>query len=130
MAILPLPGGEFYHFGTSHELLSSMVDIQNIVNDQRYIMHHDRKPHPSIFVQNTKLKIKWNTENRNIWVENSYIGKNWTFSQNNIVTGVPENEWIINLKPNQCGDIVPIGEKEWAVRPYGFYDKFAGDQQF
>ena len=130
VAILPLPGGEFYHFGTSHELLSSMVDIQNIVNDQRDIMHHDRKPHPSIFVQNTKLNIKWNTENRNIWVENSYIGKNWTFSQNNIVTGVPENEWIINLKPNQCVDIVPIGEKEWAVRPYGFYDKFAGDQQF
>ena len=66
--ILPLPGGEFYHFGTSHELLSSMLAIQNIVNDQREIMHHDRKPHPSIFVQNTELKPKWTQQNRNEWV--------------------------------------------------------------
>ena len=35
VAILPLPGGEFYHFGTSHEIVSSMLDIQNVVNDQR-----------------------------------------------------------------------------------------------
>lgn len=129
VAILPLPGGEFYHFGTSHELLSSMLAIQNIVNDQREIMHHDRKPHPSLFVQNADIRIKWNEQNRNIWVENSYIGAGWTMTQDNIVTGVPENDWTISLKPEQCVDIVPVGDSEWAVRPYGFYDTFSGERQ-
>lgn len=129
VAILPLPGGEFYHFGTSHELLSSMLSIQNLVNDQREIMHHDRKPHPSIFVQNADIKIKWNADNRNIWIENSCVGDKWTLSQDNIVTGVPANNWAISLAPGQCVDIVPIGDNEWVVRPYGFSDKFAGERQ-
>lgn len=125
--ILPLPGGEFYHFGTSHELLSSMLAIQNIVNDQREIMHHDRKPHPSIFVQNTELKPKWTQQNRNEWVENAYVGENWTLTQDNIVTGVPENNWTLTLAEGQCVDVVPVGTDSWAVRPYGFNDKFRGD---
>ena len=125
--ILPLPGGEFYHFGTSHELLSSMLAIQNIVNDQREIMHHDRKPHPSIFVQNTELKPKWTQQNRNEWVENAYVGENWTLTQDNIVTGVPENDWTLTLAEGQCVDVVPVGTDSWAVRPYGFNDKFRGD---
>ena len=53
VAIVPLAGGEFYHFGTSREMISSTMRIQNLENDQRKIMHLDRKPHPSIFVQRT-----------------------------------------------------------------------------
>ena len=34
VAILPLPGGEFYHFGTSRELISSTLAIQDKVRDQ------------------------------------------------------------------------------------------------
>ena len=41
VAVLPLPGGEFYHFGTSREMISSTLAVQNLVNDQREIMHHD-----------------------------------------------------------------------------------------
>lgn len=126
VAILPLPGGEFYHFGTSHELLSSMLAIQNLVNDQREIMHHDRKPHPSIFVQNTEIKVKWTHDNRNEWIENAFVGDKWTLTHDNIVTGVPENDWAISLRPGQCVDIVPVGSDEWVVRPYGFNDKFRG----
>ena len=29
VAILPLPGGEFYHYGTSKELISSTLSVQN-----------------------------------------------------------------------------------------------------
>ena len=126
VAILPLTGGEFYHFGTSHELLSSMLAIQNLVNDQREIMHHDRKPHPSIFVQNADIKIRWTQSNRNEWIENACIGEQWTLTRDNIVTGVPDNDWNITLAPGQCVDIVPIGSNQWAVRPYGFNDAFRG----
>ena len=127
VAILPLPGGEFYHFGTSHEIVSSMVDIQNIVNDQREIMHHSLKPHPSMFTQNSEVEIKITEHNQNLWIENSCVSALWTIAHENIITGVPRNQWKIELRPGQCVDIVPIGDESYAIRPYGFNDKFRGD---
>lgn len=129
VAILPLSGGEFYHFGTSHELLSSTLAIQNLVNDQRLIMHHSRKPHPCIFIQNSITKKAVDSSNEEVWIENSYISEGWNISQKNIITGVPENNWNITLAPGQCIDIVPMGETQYVVRPYGFNDRFAGEEQ-
>ena len=129
VAIVPLQGGEFYHFGTSREMISSTMRIQNLVNDQREIMHHDRKPHPSIFVQNAECKFKFTEDNENIWIENSYVGEGWTLTRDNIVTGVPENKWKLQLAPGECIDVVPIGDEEYAIRRYHIDDKFAGAEQ-
>lgn len=129
VAVVPLPGGEFYHFGTSGEMISSMQAIQNIVNDQREIMHHGRKPHPSIFVQNAITEITITAENTNLWIENSHVGPGWTISHDNIITGVPRNDWHIALGAGQCVDVVPVGEGSFAVRPYRIGDKFAGEEQ-
>lgn len=129
VAILPLSGGEFYHFGTSHELLSSTLAIQNLVNDQRLIMHHSHKPHPCIFIQNSITKKAVDSSNEEVWIENSYISEGWNISQKNIITGVPKNNWNITLAPGQCIDIVPMGETQYVVRPYGFNDRFAGEEQ-
>lgn len=129
VAILPLSGGEFYHFGTSHELLSSTLAIQNLVNDQRLIMHHSRKPHPCIFIQNAIMHKAVDATNEEVWIENSYISEGWSISQKNIITGVPKNNWNITLAPGQCIDIVPMGETQYVVRPYGFNDRFAGEEQ-
>ena len=129
VAILPLPGGEFYHFGTSHELLSSTLALQNLVIDQRRIMHHSQKPCQSIFTQNSLTAIRFTDANENVWVENSCVGLKWQLTQENIVTGVPRNDWAVSLDNGQCLDIVPIGEKGWVVRRYGYYDKFAGAEQ-
>ena len=118
VAIVPLPGGEFYHFGTSREMISSTLAIQNIVNDQRDIMHNDRKPHPSIFTQNAIVHYKFTEQNYNIWVENSFVGPRWTLTHDNVVTGVPENDWDITLEPGECIDVVPVGEKDYEVRRY------------
>ncbi len=124
--MIPLTGGEFYHFGTSHEIISSTVEIQNLVNDQREIIHHSRKPHPSIFVQNAETWIPITTDNRNLWVENSCISEKWSISHENIITGVPENDWQLDVRPGHCIDIVPIGGEQWVVRPYGYQDAFRG----
>ena len=118
VAILPLTGGEFYHFGTSREMISSTLRLQNLVNDQREIMHIDRKPHPSIFVQNSVMKIKFTEENANVWVENSYVGPRWHLTHDHVITGVPENDWEISLAPGECVDVVPVGEKDYEVRRY------------
>ena len=66
VAILPLPGGEFYHYGTSRELISSTLNIQNLVIDQRQIMHHKVKPHPAMFVQNADINYRLTSENSEI----------------------------------------------------------------
>ena len=129
VAIVPLQGGEFYHFGTSGEMISSTMAIQNIVNDQRDIMHHDRKPHPSIFTQNAITKIPFTEQNQNIWIENSCVGEHWTLSHDHIITGVPDNDWTITLEPGQCIDIIPIGETQYCVRRYDINEKFAGAAQ-
>ncbi len=118
VAILPLAGGEFYHFGTSREMISSTLRLQNLVNDQREIMHIDRKPHPSIFVQNSVMKIPFTEENTNVWVENSYIGPRWHLTHDHVITGVPENDWEIILEPGDCIDVVPVGESDYEVRRY------------
>ena len=118
VAVVPLPGGEFYHFGTSREMISSTVAIQNIVNDQRDIMHNDRKPHPSIFTQNAITHYQFTDENYNIWIENSFVGPRWTLTHDNVVTGVPENDWDITLEPGECIDVVPVGESDYEIRRY------------
>lgn len=126
VAVLPLPGGEFYHYGTSPEIISSTLAIQNLVNDQREIIHHSRKPHPAIFIQNAITEAPITEDNQNLWVENSYVGRKWVLSHEHIITGVPENDWDIHLRPGDCIDIVPLGEKGFVVRPYGFHDPFRG----
>jgi len=118
VAILPLAGGEFYHFGTSREMILSTLRIQNLVNDQREIMHFDRKPHPSIFVQNSKTDISFTEENTNIWIENSHIGSRWKLTHDHVITGVPENDWDISLAPGECIDVVPVGETDYEIRRY------------
>ena len=118
VAIVPLSGGEFYHFGTSQEMISSTLRLQNLVNDQREIMHLDRKPHPSIFVQNAVTKIPFTEENTNIWVENSYIGEKWHLTHDHVITGVPENDWEISLEPGECIDVVPVGDSDYEIRRY------------
>jgi len=129
VAIVPLPGGEFYHYGTGREMISSTLAVQNIVNDQREIMHRDRKPHPSIFVQNAEVDIPFSSGNTNIWIENSHVAKGWRLTSDHIITGVPRNDWQLTLAPGQCIDIVPIGDSSYAVRTYNIDDRFAGDGQ-
>ena len=126
VAILPLPGGEFYHYGTSRELISSTLSVQNLVNDQRHIMQRSIKPHPAMFVQNAVVNIRLKPENAMLWIENSFIGERWQLSGKHVITGVPENDWALSLPEGICVDVVPYGEKYLAARPYGFDDPFRG----
>lgn len=126
VAVLPLPDGEFYHYGTSRELISSTLKVQNLVIDQRAIMHHKVKPHPAMFVQNAEVGCKLTSDNSEIWIENSCVGEGWNLHQQNIITGVPKNCWKIDIPSGVCIDVVPIGECGYVVRPYGFNDAFKG----
>lgn len=103
VAIVPLPGGEFYHFGTSREMISSTSAIQDSA---------------SVFVQNAVVHYPFTPENKNIWIENSWVGEHWILTHDNIVTGVPKNDWELRLEPGECIDVVPVGEEDYEVRRY------------
>lgn len=126
VAILPLPGGEFYHFGTSPELLSSTVALQNIVKDQRFILQKEVR-RQSVFTQNCIVANRPGEDNSELWVENSELGPGWTLTRRNIVTGVPANDWTVTLPPGFCLDMAPVGEKAFALRPYGYADPSRGN---
>lgn len=127
VAILPLQGGEFYHFGTTPELLSSSLALQNLVLDQRVILKMGIKQQSSVFTQNAIVERRPDATNENIWIENAHVPETWHYSQRNVITGVPRNNWTIALPPGVCVDIVPVGESEWCIRPYGYDDAFRGN---
>lgn len=126
VAILPLPGGEFYHYGTSREMISSTLAVQNLVKDQRAITLNKVKPHPAMFTQNADIHIPLCPDNSELWVENSHIGRHWTLHHQNIITGVPVNDWTLNVPAGICVDVAPIGDTAYVARPYGFNDTFKG----
>ncbi len=129
-ALVNLDGGEFYHYGTSRELITSTQTIQNLETDPRNILQKKVKANSSIFVQNADVKIDWNDSHKYIWIENSCVGKNWSLEGENIITGVPQNAWTLNLPKGQCLDIEPVGDDSFVLRDYLIDDTFKGDLQF
>lgn len=126
VAILPLPGGEFHHYGTSREMISSTLAVQNVVTDQRQIQLHYAKPHPAMFVQNADIQQPLTAKNSDFWAENSCVGAQWTLKNKHIITGVPVNNWPLQLVEGLCIDVIPMGETQFVARPYGMNDAFKG----
>ncbi|MCM1292609.1 MAG: bifunctional fucokinase/fucose-1-phosphate guanylyltransferase [Bacteroides sp.] len=127
VAVVALPKGEFYHFGTTRELLQSTLSLQNRVVDQRRILLNKAKPHPSIFTQNALISYTFTADNRDIWIENSVVSDKWQLTQCNVVTGVPDNDWDLMLVPGVCLDIQPVGEgSDMVVHVYGYDDAMRG----
>lgn len=126
VVILPLEGGEFYHYGTTPEMISSTATLQNIVLDQRMIIQKNVKKHPAVFTQNAVVEVPLTEQNSEIWIENSHVPASWKLSSQNVVTGVPVNDWTVMLKPSQCVDVQAFGESEYVLRPYGYRDAMRG----
>lgn len=127
VALVNLEGGEFYHLGNTSELISSNLAIQNRITDQREIWHRQIKPHPSMFILNSDLEIKLNSQNTNIWIENSGISSGWKLQSNHSLTNIPSNHWNLSLIKGNCLDMVPVGTDKIAIRNYGFTDPFRGN---
>jgi galactokinase/mevalonate kinase-like predicted kinase len=125
-AIVPMNQGEFYHYGTSRELITSSEKIQNRIQDQRSIWHYRVKPHPSIFVQNAATDIAWDRQHHHIWIENSFVPSSWQLNHDHVLTGIPENNWDLWLPSGACLDIIPVGESDFCIRNYYMDDPFRG----
>ncbi len=125
-AVVQIPDGEFYHFGTTREIISSSLALQNKVTDQRSILNRNIKPHPSIFIQNSIVEIEMEERHAGLWIENSHVPATWVLNGRQVITGVPENSWNINIPAGVCLDVVPLKDGKSVIRIYGFSDPFRG----
>ena len=90
-------------------------------------MQRKVKPHPAMFVQNAEVFCSLTSDNSELWVENSFVGKRWTLADRHVITGVPVNDWELHVPSGVCIDVVPVGDEGWVARPYGFNDTFKGN---
>jgi len=126
-AVVPLSDAGFYHFGTCSDLMDSVYELQNIVADQTKLGAVPSLAQPRQFVQNSIFKAPLRREeNFSLWVENSHIPESWTIASENILTGVPKNDWALELEDGACLDFVPIDDR-MALRVYGYRDAFRGE---
>lgn len=124
-AVLPLPQPEFYHLGTNRQLIEAVTQLQN-----HTARHEDgafAPLHPDQFVQNAAFDVPVRrSANHTLWIENSTVPASWRLSHEHILTGVPDNDWVLTLPPGVCLDFVPLSDEDWAVRVYGMDDTFSG----
>lgn len=126
-AVVPLPDAGFYHFGTCSDLMHSVYELQNIVADQTKLGAVSTLAQPRQFVQNSVFRAPLcREENDSLWVENSHVPASWKIASENILTGVPENDWTLELEKGVCLDFVPVDSKT-ALRAYGYTDAFRGE---
>jgi len=124
---IPLPRAEFYHLGTSRQMIESISALQNCQLDQSITGPIDSKPHPDIYVLNSDFVFRTrSSENANLWVENSALAPSQVLACRQIITGVPDLGLELDLRAGVCLDMTPIGESDYCVRVYGFDDSFKG----
>ncbi len=126
-AVVPLPHANFYHFGTCGDMMQSIYELQNLEADQTKLGAVPTLAQPRQFVQNCIFRAPLRREeNHSLWAENSHIPDTWKIAAQNILTGVPENDWALELEEGVCLDFVPVGERT-ALRVYGYADAFRGE---
>ena len=124
--IVPMQEGEFYHFGSSEDVIASCSRLQNRVIDQRRMGHHENRRHPSVFQQNARTAVPFGGENLNIWIENANVSEGWTLRHDHMITNIPVNTWNIDLPAGICLDLLPLDDGSFCLRVYGFHDRFRG----
>ena len=126
-AVVPLNDAGFYHFGTSAQMIESVSALQNLILDETKLGTSAGFRHPDQYLQNTAFACPpRREENHTLWVENSVVPATWQIAHEHVLTGVPENDWKLQLEPGVCLDFVPVGETDFAIRAYGFRDSFSG----
>ncbi|MBX3427475.1 MAG: hypothetical protein KF688_17480 [Pirellulales bacterium] len=127
VAVVPVRDGQFYHFGTTADLVESAYQLQNVVRDQTSLGAVSSLAQPRQFIQDSEFGSPVRLEhNHSLWVENSYLPASWTLASRHVITGVPRNDWRLELPAGACLDFVPLGEDRWGLRCYGYADAFRG----
>ncbi|EMI55257.1 fucose kinase [Rhodopirellula sallentina SM41] len=127
VAIAPVEDGQFFHFGTTSDVVESSYSLQNIVTNQSRLGAVASLAQPKQFILDSTFGAPLRRqENESLWVEGSHIPATWKIGKRHMLTGVPENDWNLQLGDGVCLDFVPVGEEQFAIRFYGYDDRFRG----
>ena len=127
VAVAPVAEGEFYHFGKTGDVIDSMYDLQTLVSDQTTLGAVASLAQPRQFIQDSEFGVPVRRQqNDSLWVENCSVPSTWKIQKRHMLTGIPPNDWELELPEGTCLDFAPIGESEFAIRVYGFTDAFRG----
>ena len=126
-AVLPLPAGRFFHFGSSRSIITSSVELGHVV-ERGYAVGLDRATdHEHCQILHADVQVPLNGANRLLWIENAVIPASWTLRERHILTGIPDNTWTLDLPPGACIDCIGVcNEPGICLRVYGFDDPFRG----
>jgi galactokinase/mevalonate kinase-like predicted kinase len=125
--VIPMQEAEFYHFGTSEQMIQSVATLQNLVLDEARVGLAGIREQPDQVTQNSRFNVALRREgNHTLWVENSVIPAGWRLASEHVLTGVPENDWKLELRAGDCLDFVPVGGRDFCIRAYSFRDAFRG----
>lgn len=127
VSIVPMAGAEFYHFGTTRQMIESLSGLQNRSTGRIEQDDFLRKPHPDMYVLNSSFAFKKRSpDHRMLWIENCALPDEFLPSGENALTGLPAGNWTFSLALGDCIDCVPVGESAFVIRNYGFDDPFSG----
>ncbi len=126
-AVVALPQAEFYHFGTSRQMIESISTLQNLELDSTILGLTGAKRRPDQCLVNAQFEDTARlASSSTLWIENSVIPRSWQLAREHVFTGIPANDWNLKLEPGVCLDFAPIGPEAFCVRAYGLDDPFAG----
>ncbi len=125
-AVVPLPDGEFYHFGTSRDLIESVTRLQRRVLDQNKLGLVTIEARLNQHTQNARIDAALQPSCRPLWIENAVLPESWQLLREHVLTGIPANDWQISVPPGICIDAVPLTDGRTGWRVYGIDDVFRG----
>jgi galactokinase/mevalonate kinase-like predicted kinase len=126
-AVLPLPAGRFFHFGTSRSIISSTVELAQASERAQAVGLGSAEAHEHCLIFNADLRVPLTGANRLLWIENSVIPAAWTLRDRHVLTGIPDNTWALDLPAGVCLDCIGLRDEAGVcLRVYGFDDPFRG----
>lgn len=127
VAVAPLPGGRFLHFGRTADVIDAVYELQNPANGGPRVQAQLHAPHPRQFIQNAAFSHPLGLDKQAcIWVENACVPDTWQIHDHHMLTNIPRNQWSLNLPGGICLDMPPLAGGGRVIRLYGMEDSFRG----
>ncbi len=127
-AVLPLPNGTFYHFGTNRSIITSTKQLQVPTETRKSFGHGSLDNQLNQIIIHSDVGALLSEQNQYIWIENSVIPSQWNLRQKHVFTGIPDNQWTLDIPAGVSIDILNLrDDSALCARVYGFDDPFRGD---
>lgn len=124
-AVVPLAEPEFYHLGTSRQIIDSVDTLKN--RDYAYRISDGDSRCSGCIIQNAAFNPALRQANpHTVWVEGADIPDTWTIGSGHVITGIPDNTWRVELPDGICLNMTPVGDSLWCIQVYGIDDSQKG----